>query len=178
MRDLRMTSHLAKYSGVSFGAFSGRPSRPSSTNTGRGGGTAPRVPAADGDAAGGGTAARPPLVWPNGSIGEYTPVKSGGDVPCARSDAVDMNSTHRSADVDRATVFDMMVVLAEAEASALRVTCDYWAAGACCCPTTLPSARLTRVRRPVRLPSFAGLKSTVIVSPILRVVLDQPARTN
>ena len=25
MRDLRMTSHLARYSGVSFGAFSGRP---------------------------------------------------------------------------------------------------------------------------------------------------------
>ena len=34
-----MTSHLAKYSGVSFGAFAGRPSRPSSTNTGLGGGT-------------------------------------------------------------------------------------------------------------------------------------------
>src|SRR5215207_6233503 len=84
MRDLRMTSHLAKYSGVSFGAVSGRPARPSRTSTGRGGGKAPpRVPAA-----GGGTAARPAVAWPNGSIGEYTPVKSGEVVPCARSDAV------------------------------------------------------------------------------------------
>src|SRR4029453_13079434 len=128
-----------------------------------------RVPAAgDGAAAGGGAAARPPLAWPNGSIGEYTPVKSGGGVPCARSDAVDANNTHRSAEENAATVFDMM----------LSLICDYCAAGAACCPTTLPSARLTRVRRPVWLPSFAGLKSTVIVSPILRVVLDQPARTN
>src|SRR5687767_15461793 len=85
MRDFRMTSHLARYSGVSFGAFSGRPARPSRTNTGRGGGKAPpRVPAA-----GGGTAARPRPAWPNGSTGEYTPVKSGGGVPCARSDTVD-----------------------------------------------------------------------------------------
>ena len=104
MRDLRMTSHLAKYSGVSFGALSGRPARPSRTNTGRGGGKAsPRVPAA-----GGGTAARPRPAWPNGSIGEYTPVKSGGGVPCARSDAVDTNSRHRSAEENTATVFDMM----------------------------------------------------------------------
>src|SRR5262245_17064947 len=89
MRDLRMTSHLAKYSGVSFGASSGRPARPSSTNTGRGGGTAPpRGCVAGVGAAGGATADRPPLVWPNGSIGEYTPVKSGGAEPCARSDAV------------------------------------------------------------------------------------------
>src|SRR5688572_21494812 len=107
MRDFRMTSHLAKYSGVSFGAFSGRPARPSRTNTGRGGGNSPpRVPAA-----GGGAAARPPLAWPNGSIGEYTPVKSGGDVPWARSDAVDMNSRHRSAEEKIATVFDMMFSL-------------------------------------------------------------------
>src|SRR5512138_1102384 len=63
MRDFRMTSHFARYSGVSFGAFSDRPSRPSRTNTGRGGGTAaPRVPAGCGvdDGAGGGAAARPP----------------------------------------------------------------------------------------------------------------------
>src|SRR5262245_59227905 len=93
MRDLRMISHLAKYSGFSFGAFSGRPSRPSSTNTGRGGATAPGAPAAAGAAAGGGVAARA-RAWPNGSIGEYTPVKSGGDDPCARSDAVDTNSRH------------------------------------------------------------------------------------
>src|SRR4029079_9936693 len=111
MRDLRMTSHLAKYSGVSFGAFSERPSRPSSTSTGRGGGKAPPRVAAAVAAAGGGAAARPPRAWPNGSIGEYTPVKSGGDVPCARSDAVDTNSTHRSAEENEATVFDMMCFL-------------------------------------------------------------------
>src|SRR5262245_4316475 len=116
MRDFRMTSHLARYSGVSFGAFSGRPARPSRTSTGRGGGTAPAVVLA----AGGGAAARPPLAWPNGSIGEYTPVKSGGAVPCARSDAVDTNSRHRSTDEHTATGFDMMFVLAEAQASALR----------------------------------------------------------
>src|SRR5688572_19315272 len=106
MRDFRMTSHLAKYSGVSFGAFSGRPARPSSTSTGRGGGKAPLgVPAA-----GGGTAARPRSAWPNGSTGEYTPVKSGRAVPCARSDAVDMNM-HTSAEeykASKVTVFDMM----------------------------------------------------------------------
>src|SRR4029450_5630421 len=113
MPDFRMTSHLAKYSGVSFGALSGRPARPSRTNTGRGGGTAPsRVPAAgDGAAAGGGAAARPPLAWPNGAIGGDTPVKSGGGVPCARSDAVDANNTHRSAEENAATVFDMMLSL-------------------------------------------------------------------
>src|SRR5688572_30737618 len=106
MRDFRMTSHLARYSGVSFGAFSGRPARPSRTNTGRGGGKAPAlVPAA-----GGGAPARPRPAWPNGSIGEYTPVKSGG-VPCARSDAVDTNSRHRSAEENTATVFDMMFSL-------------------------------------------------------------------
>src|SRR5262245_30854697 len=108
MRDFRMTSHLAKYSGVNFGASSGRPARPSSTNTGRGGGTAARGAAAgDGGAGGAGTADRPPLVWPNGSIGMYTPVKSGG-APCARSDAVDTNSTHKSADENTTMVFDMM----------------------------------------------------------------------
>src|SRR4030095_16908284 len=72
MRDFRMTSHLARYSGVSFGAFSGRPSRPSSTSTGRGGGTSPEfVPAAEGGtvAAGADAAARA-RAWPNGSIGE------------------------------------------------------------------------------------------------------------
>src|SRR4030095_9213844 len=113
MRDFRMTSHLAKYSGVSFGALSGRPARPSSTNTGRGGGKAPpRFPAAGGgDTVGGGAAARPPLAWPNGSIGEYTPVKSGAAVPCARSDAVDTNSKHRNAEENTVTVFDMMFSL-------------------------------------------------------------------
>jgi hypothetical protein len=34
-------------------------------------------------------------------------VKSGG-VTCARSDAVDTNSRHRSAEENIATVFDMM----------------------------------------------------------------------
>src|SRR5262245_58615306 len=47
MRDFRMTSHLARYSGVSFGAVAGRPARPSLTATGRGGVPAPRA-AADG----------------------------------------------------------------------------------------------------------------------------------
>src|SRR6185436_5400888 len=42
----------------------------------------------------------------------------------------------------------------------------------------VPSASVTRVVRPVRLPSLAGLKSTVIVSPTLKMVLDQPARLN
>src|SRR5687767_8139758 len=107
MRDFRMTSHLARYSGVNFGAFSGRPARPSRTNTGRGGGKAPAVF----PAAGGGAAARPPRAWPNGSIGEYTPVKSGGAAPCARSDAVDTNSTHRSAEATTTTAFDMMSFL-------------------------------------------------------------------
>src|SRR5688572_16041310 len=104
MRDFRMTSHLARYSGVSFGAFSGRPARPSRTSTGRGGGKLGTPPRRSGraappraSAAGGGPAARPRPAWPNGSIGEYTPVKSGG-VPCARSDAVDANSRHRSAE--------------------------------------------------------------------------------
>src|SRR5687767_10523658 len=112
MRDLRMTSHLARYSGVSFGAFAGRPSRPSSTNTGRGGGKAPAlVPAAGGGtAAAGEVAAARARAWPNGSMGEYTPVKSG-DVPCARSDAVDTNSKDRSAEEKTATVFDMMFSL-------------------------------------------------------------------
>src|SRR5687768_16843915 len=76
MRDFRITSHLARYSGVSFGAFSGRPSRPSRTSTGRGGGKAPRAPSA-----GGGVPARPRPARPNGLIGVYTPVKSGGGVP-------------------------------------------------------------------------------------------------
>src|SRR5262245_25529002 len=99
MRDFRMTSHLARYSGVSFGASAGRPSRPSSTNTGRGGGTPPVfVPAAGGGtvAAGAAAAARA-RAWPNGLIGAYTPVKSGLDVPCARSVAVERNSRHGSA---------------------------------------------------------------------------------
>src|SRR5262245_41234292 len=109
MRDFRMTSHLARYSGVSFGAFDDRPSRPSSTRTGRGGGTSPlRAPAASGSAA-----ARPPRPWPNGSIVMYTPVKSG--VPCARSKAVETNNRHRSAEETTATVFDMM----------LSLNCDY-----------------------------------------------------
>src|SRR6185503_705579 len=114
MRDFRMTSHLARYSGVSFGAFAGRPSRPSRTKTGRGGGTPPAlVPAAGGGtaAAGGVAAAARARAWPNGSIGEYTPVKSGGGVPCARSDADDTNSRHRSAEENTVTVFDMMVSL-------------------------------------------------------------------
>src|SRR5580765_7581079 len=89
MRDFRMTSHLARYSGVSFGAFSGRPSRPSRTNTGRGGGTVPA--AGEGTAVVGALAAARARAWPNGSIGEYTPVKSGGSVRCARSDAPGMN---------------------------------------------------------------------------------------
>ena len=47
MRDFRMISHLAMYSGVRVGAVAGRPSRPSITATGRGGAAAlPRVPAA------------------------------------------------------------------------------------------------------------------------------------
>src|SRR5439155_16855222 len=37
---------------------------------------------------------------------------------------------------------------------------------------------MTRVVRPVRLPSLAGLKSTVIVSPALNVFFDQPERAN
>src|SRR5262252_6150851 len=137
MRDFRMTSHLARYSGVSFGASAGRPSRPSSTSTGRGGGTPPVfVPAAGGGtvAAGAAAAARA-RAWPNGSIGAYTPVKSGLDVPCARSDAVETTSRHRSA-----AVFAMVFSLVFAHRL----------------PTTVPSARLTRVRRPVWLPSFAG----------------------
>src|SRR5918995_3747523 len=94
MRDFRMTSHLARYSGVSFGAFSGRPARPSRTSTGRGGGKAPAlVPAAAG-----GAPARPPPAWPNGSIGKYTPVKSGGGVAWAGSEAVDSNCRHRNAE--------------------------------------------------------------------------------
>src|SRR5688500_19519244 len=103
MRDFRMTSHLAKYSGVSFGAFSGRPARPSRTNTGRGGGKAPpRI-----STAGGGTAARPRPAWPNGSIGKYTPVKSGGGGPRERSDAVDTNRRQRRAEENTATGRDM-----------------------------------------------------------------------
>src|SRR5262252_5937465 len=108
MRDFRMTSHLARYSGVSFGASAGRPSRPSSTNTGRGGGTPPEfVPAAGGGAvAAGAAAAARARAWPNGLIGAYTPVKSGLDVPCARSDAVETNSSDRST-----TVFAMALSL-------------------------------------------------------------------
>src|SRR5688500_8813209 len=115
MRDFRMTSHLARYSGVSFGAFSGRPSRPSRTKTGRGGGKAPEVVAAagGGTAAPGEDAAARARAWPNGSIGKYTPVKSGGDVPCARSDAADSSSRHRSAEEKTATVFDMMFLICD-----------------------------------------------------------------
>src|SRR5712692_6014323 len=52
MRDFRMTSHLARYSGASFGAVAGRPSRPSITAAGRGAaGAPPRAPAAPGGAA-------------------------------------------------------------------------------------------------------------------------------
>src|SRR5688572_17974248 len=101
MRDCRMISHLARYSGVSFGALSGRPSRPSSTNTGRGGGKAPSLVAAGVGAAG-------RLNWPNGSTGKYTPVKSGGGVPCARSDAVVMNSRHRNTEENTTIAFDTM----------------------------------------------------------------------
>src|SRR6187397_2753661 len=54
---------------------------------------------------------------------------------------------------------------------------DYWTAGGWF-ESTVPSASVTRVVRPVRLPSRAGLKSTVIVSPTLRMVFDQPARLN
>src|SRR6185436_1692861 len=146
MRDCRMTSHLARYSGVSFGALSGRPSRPSSTNTGRGGGNAPSLVTAGDGAAG-------RLNWPNGSTGMYTPVKSGGGGPCARSDDVVTNSRHRNAENKTTIAFDMMSPS----------SCDYRAAGGGGAPTTLPSARLTRVRRPVWVPSFAGLKSTVTV---------------
>src|SRR4030095_8507693 len=113
MRDFRMTSHLARYSGLSFGALSGRPSRPSRTNTGRGGGTAPAPVPADGDGTtvAGGFAAARARAWPNGSIGEYTPVKSGVDAPCARSDDVDTKSRHRSAEENTVTFFDMMLFL-------------------------------------------------------------------
>src|SRR2546430_16404622 len=98
IRDFRMTSHLAKYSGVSFGAFAGRPSRPSSTNTGRGGGTPPEfVPAAGGGTvAGGAHAAARARDCPNGTIGEDTPVKSGFGAPFAGSHAVASRSRHRS----------------------------------------------------------------------------------
>src|SRR5580765_3216485 len=108
MRDFRMTSHLARYSGVSFGASAGRPSRPSSTRTGRGGGAPPEfVPAAGGGTvAGGADAAARARAWANGSIGEYTPVKSGVGFTCARSDTVDTNSRHRSA-----AIFAMMISL-------------------------------------------------------------------
>src|SRR5262245_44589656 len=129
IRDFRMTSHFARYSGVSFGASSGRPARPSRTNTGRGGGTAParggvaEDGAAGDGAAGVGTADRPPLAWPNGSIGEYTPVKSGGGAPCARSDAVDTNSRHRSAEENTATLFDMMFVLVKTHRRAQASAC-------------------------------------------------------
>src|SRR6185503_14082307 len=99
MRDFRMTSHLARYSGVSFGALSGRPSRPSSTNTGRGGGTPSLV------AAGGGAVR---LNWPNGSIGWYTPVKSGGAASCERSAAVVTSSRHRSTEENMNVAFDML----------------------------------------------------------------------
>src|SRR6185503_5663456 len=108
MRDCRMTSHLARYSGVSFGALSGRPSRPSSTNTGRGGGKPPSLVAAGGGAAG-------RLNWPNGSTGLYTPVKSDGGVPCARTDDVVTNSKHRSTEANTTIAFDMM----------LSLSCDY-----------------------------------------------------
>jgi hypothetical protein len=40
-------------------------------------------------------------------IGAYTPVKSGGGVACARSEAADTNSKHRSAEENTTTVFDM-----------------------------------------------------------------------
>src|SRR5215510_14078207 len=98
MRDWRMTSHFARYSGVSFGALSGRPSRPSSTSTGRGAGT-PSL-------AGGAAAGR--LNWPNGSTGMYTPVKSGGGGPCARSDDVVTNSRHNNAEEKTTLAFDMV----------------------------------------------------------------------
>jgi hypothetical protein len=40
-------------------------------------------------------------------MGAYTPVKSGGCVPCARSAAVETNSRHRNAEENTVTVFDM-----------------------------------------------------------------------
>src|SRR5580765_2635192 len=123
MRDFRMTSHLARYSGVSFGASAGRPSRPSSTNTGRGGGTPPEfVPAAGGvTVAGGADAAARARAWPNGSIGEYTPVKSGVGFTCARSETVDTNSRHRSANVF-AMMFSLVITEPPA-APAVRPEC-------------------------------------------------------
>src|SRR5215813_9477981 len=72
-----------------------------------------------------------------------------------------------SAAESKAIVFDIM-------SSLIR---DYWTAGGAF-ESTVPSASVTRVVRPVWLPSFAGLKSTVIVSPALRMVFDQPARAN
>src|SRR5690348_8835601 len=101
MRDCRMTSHFARYSGVSFGALSGRPSRPSSTNTGRGAGTPSLV--------GGGAAGR--LNWPNGSTGMYTPVKSGGGGACACSDDGVTSGRHRSTEENTTIAFDMLFSL-------------------------------------------------------------------
>src|SRR5688572_14127644 len=93
MRDFRMTSHVARYPGVSFGAVAGRPARPSITATGRGGVPGPR----------GATGAA------FGSNTKYTPVKSGCDgVCCARIDAVNPARRHTSDTESKAKVFDMM----------------------------------------------------------------------
>src|SRR6266850_2684477 len=112
MRDFRMTSHLARYSGVSFGAVAGRPLAPSMTGTGRAGGNAPpRVPA-------GGAAARPRCAAFNGLNGMYTPVKSGcGGVTCARRDAGETDSRHMSAAESKTHVFDIMSSLSAATGS-------------------------------------------------------------
>src|SRR6185295_18699328 len=83
MRDFRRTSHLARYSVVSFGAVAGRPARPSITATGRGGAAAlPPAPVAPG-------AAARPLAAAAGLNVKYTPLKSGrAGVSCARIDAI------------------------------------------------------------------------------------------
>src|SRR5215510_15776762 len=72
-----------------------------------------------------------------------------------------------SAPESKTIVFDIMSSLVR----------DYWTGGGWF-ESTVPSASVTRVVRPVWLPSLAGLKSTVIVSPTLRMVFDQPARAN
>src|SRR5512143_2187825 len=77
IRDFRISSHLARYSGLSLGAVSGRPARPSITGTGRGGVPAPR------GGAGGAFALN----------GKYTPEKSGrAGASCARAAGVDPSS--------------------------------------------------------------------------------------
>src|SRR5437762_13940582 len=87
MRDFRMTSHLARCSGVSFGAVAVRPLAPSMTGAGRAGGNGP-------PRAAGGAVARPRCAAFNGLNGMYPPVKSGCcGVACARRDAGDADSS-------------------------------------------------------------------------------------